>query len=511
MEEKNVTSSWSICRTNNAPRSPPAMYLYPPSNDSNLNEYGRSINLSDRLLICSSSNMRNEVIVGGSDHALYSINVNDPSKSPIVMYSKGYGHSDWVTTVSHMLDGRVISGGMDGKLCLWSESNRKQCIDLSNASEFPISKVLTDNRYNAAISCSYDGKISIWKFNESSHRSYEPQRNEVSHVKPSSIQSSVTVNKNNHGQLVSRSTKTNNESLASSFTPEHQLDGHRNEAITECSYNGNNLVSGDKSGAVLVWDLTMHRLLHRFRAHPGPITALECFNDNNDEESNNHMFISCGTDGYVKVWDPRTSAGLVHKIPSHVRFENNKDVIQSNNSNRLNKNTSSSVGSRNNHNKLNNSSEIVKNNNSSSSSSSSTQQKAIGSSISCLTTIGSRGVSQVPGYVITSSGSPEDSSIVLLDSRMSFRIVNKWSHHQNGVYSLCTIGDEVLFSGDGVGNLFCYNLLSAELESADRCLQYGIKSSERGAVRSINCLNGKIVTTNEDGNVLIFDYSNLGK
>lgn len=51
--------------------------------------------------------MRNEVVVGGSDHALYSINVNDPSSKPITMYNKSNGHTDWVTSVTHLADGQV--------------------------------------------------------------------------------------------------------------------------------------------------------------------------------------------------------------------------------------------------------------------------------------------------------------------------------------------------------------------------------------------------------------------
>ena len=73
---------------------------------------GRVIDISDRLLICSSSNMRNELVVGSADHALYSIDVfasEQPSKGAIdssrrggrkpytVMYSKTCGHTDWVT------------------------------------------------------------------------------------------------------------------------------------------------------------------------------------------------------------------------------------------------------------------------------------------------------------------------------------------------------------------------------------------------------------------------------
>ena len=35
------------------------------------------------------------------------------------LFSKKYGHKEWVTTCKHLKDGRVLSGGMDSMLCLW--------------------------------------------------------------------------------------------------------------------------------------------------------------------------------------------------------------------------------------------------------------------------------------------------------------------------------------------------------------------------------------------------------
>jgi hypothetical protein len=49
--------------------------------------------------------------------------------------------------------------------------------------------------------------------------------------------------------------------------------------------------------------------------------------------------------------------------------------------------------------------------------------------------------------------------------------------------------------------------LLAAAEPANNCLKYGIRASQKGAVRTINCVNNKIITGNEDGKVLIFDYN----
>lgn len=77
---------------------------------------------------------------GGSDHALYAVDVSDPRKRHVQMYSKKFGHTDWVTSVAHLADGRVISASMDCRLCLWS-TDRRSCVDVMGGHDKSISKV----------------------------------------------------------------------------------------------------------------------------------------------------------------------------------------------------------------------------------------------------------------------------------------------------------------------------------------------------------------------------------
>lgn len=116
--------SLSQVRNANAPHADGQRFFVPPSDES-----GRLVDVSDRPLLCLSSNLRNEVVIGSSDHALYAIDVNHSTRAPIKMYSKSSGHTDWITGVAHLPDGRVISSSMDGKLCLW-DTNRRNCVDL---------------------------------------------------------------------------------------------------------------------------------------------------------------------------------------------------------------------------------------------------------------------------------------------------------------------------------------------------------------------------------------------
>lgn len=110
----SASASTTTQRIRHAYRANSAIFSQPPVDPS-----GRRFDLSDRLLMCSSSNMRNELVVGGTDHALYAIDVlsTDSRKKPTTMYSKKFGHTDWVTCCSHLADGRVVSG------CMWKKRN----------------------------------------------------------------------------------------------------------------------------------------------------------------------------------------------------------------------------------------------------------------------------------------------------------------------------------------------------------------------------------------------------
>jgi hypothetical protein len=84
----------------------------------------------------------------------------------------------------------------------------------------------------------------------------------------------------------------------------------------------------------------------------------------------------------------------------------------------------------------------------------------------------------------------------------SFSVVESYEHHNNGIYSLCTVGSRGVISGDGVGMILVYDIF----ESGNAALKYGLGASGQGAVRAVTCLDGKIVSACEDGNVVVHKY-----
>lgn len=75
-------------------------------------------------VLCMSSNS-NSVVQGSVDHGLrvYSITNGKQTRS---LYTKQYGHTEWVTSCVILEDGRVVSTGMDSNICIW-ESKGVKC------------------------------------------------------------------------------------------------------------------------------------------------------------------------------------------------------------------------------------------------------------------------------------------------------------------------------------------------------------------------------------------------
>lgn len=467
-------SDFSIPRVNHAYRTSGEIFR---GRNGPVDPAGRVYDLSDRPLFCSSSNMRNEVVIGGSDHALYAIDVLDPRRRPITMYTKTHGHTDWVTSVAHLPSGQVLSGAMDGKLCLWSASSRSTCVDLSRESTHPVSKIVTDLRYETAIACSYDGNIEIYSF-----------------------PSDEGMGSSSSSAVARRSVGGGSRMPTMRMGPSKILRGHT-QPVLEASYHQNTLVTGDKGGSIMVWDMHQGQALHRFRAHPGAVTNLFCSDSGN-------IIISAAVDGYVKIWDPRSSgSGLVHKIPVHVQASNPQPVMTR--PSRVAPGGRVSAGSAAYSGRGNATRPAIA---SSAASSSATPAATNGAPVAVMAVTYARGSNTDLNYIITGGGSASDSRLCVIDARMLGEDVNtppllaQYDHHRNGIYSLCVVGDDVVLSGDGVGTLLCHHLIEGDVDDGRACLKYGLGASATGAVRSIHCLGNKVVTAGEDGKAMVFDY-----
>eukprot|EP00656_Telonema_subtile_P051437 TRINITY_DN6915_c0_g1_i3.p1 TRINITY_DN6915_c0_g1~~TRINITY_DN6915_c0_g1_i3.p1 ORF type:complete len:568 (+),score=118.45 TRINITY_DN6915_c0_g1_i3:131-1834(+) len=218
---------------------------------------GTVLDCSERPILCMSVH-NDEAVLGGSDHALYVMNLNT-GRRVRSLYSKRYGHSEWVTCVKHLADGRVISGGMDAKLCLWDAKGVK-CVDLTGHSgSISVLKPSGDGRL--AFSGSYDKTVRVWD------------------------------------------TATARELCA--------FSGSHRGPVLDLAYAQDLVISGGRDGLAVLWDVASGTCSRKLRGHQGHVTAVASFGEGQS------VFLSGAQDGQLKVWDSR-AAGCVETLPLHV-------------------------------------------------------------------------------------------------------------------------------------------------------------------------------------------------
>lgn len=290
------------------------------------------------LMCMSMSADGREVVVGSSDHALYVIPlraaataasssssrnrslVASAASKPRTLYSKKFGHSEWVTCVTHLADNRIVSGGMDSKLCLWDATGVK-CEDLvGHSGSVSLVQSLSDE---LIFSAGYDKTIRVWSV--SKHTS--SRQRERSSIKAGSapildasvlMGGSTIVCGDRDGSV--HVVDLEGAKVLKKLTGAHK--GHTTSVlgskdVTEASV----FYSGGQDGVVKVWDARQKTPSHSLALHIDPRSG-KCgavgFIRESPEDAN--VLITGGADGTIKVLDRRSSFGVVHHFTEHMDF-----------------------------------------------------------------------------------------------------------------------------------------------------------------------------------------------
>ncbi|KAF8062660.1 HET-E1 [Scenedesmus sp. PABB004] len=238
---------------------------------------GARVRLSERPLLCSAALWRRdggcEVVVGGADHALYGVDAQSTTRRR-TLYSKTAGHSEWVTCACALPGGRLLSGGMDGRLWLWPAAGAAGS-ELRGAHAGPVAKVAClappprgleqpggaaaappRGAAQLAASCSYDKTVALW---------------DVGGARPPRGAAAVL---RGHGAPV----------LELAAAP-----------------GGGALASGDRGGGLIAWDAAA--------------CAPSC---GGAAGAHGPLLLSGGQDGCVRAWDARCGGGAAAATaPAH--------------------------------------------------------------------------------------------------------------------------------------------------------------------------------------------------
>eukprot|EP00928_Gymnodinium_smaydae_P040711 TRINITY_DN27588_c0_g1_i1.p1 TRINITY_DN27588_c0_g1~~TRINITY_DN27588_c0_g1_i1.p1 ORF type:complete len:671 (-),score=134.83 TRINITY_DN27588_c0_g1_i1:110-2122(-) len=333
---------------------------------------GRCIDVSDRNILCMSV-LGEKAVVGSADHGLKELNIT-AGQQLRNFYTKRFGHAEWVTTVSHCPDGKIISGGQDSKLCLWNSSG-VACVDLTGHLG-PVSRVRVDGQGKLAISSSYDRTLSVW-------------------------------------DLKSK------RALAS-------CSGH-SAPVMDFVWWDSVVASGDRSGVVKLWDTNHAQNVGTLKGHKGHITAMLAVPDGEGVPT----IVTGAQDGHLRVWDLRQKLNT-HSMGCHPGGAVNDIGVTVKRSQPL----------------------------------------------------------------IVSTGA--DGRVLVLEPRSNYAPVFTFTDvTKDFLYSLLVL-DSVAFTGDGHGQVTCFDLQEGQRK-------YSLTAGQN-AIRCLGATAANLVCAGDDGNAIIFDF-----
>eukprot|EP00899_Mesostigma_viride_P014111 jgi/Mesvir1/22700/Mv14117-RA.1 len=279
---------------------------------------GTQSSLSSVPILCMSVHGE-EAVVGSSDHALYTVDLSRPDKKGRTLYNKSMGHTEWVTCVCYLPDGRILSGGMDSKLCLW-DKGVVRCTDLRGHSG-SVSAVASGASGELAVSCSYDKTLRLWNVGRKPYRELSCL---MGHSAPVlgmawSQQGAIASGARDGTAII---WDVGSGSASRKLSGAHE--GHLTSLCWLPALGGASsplLLTGGQDACLRAWDMRSARVvceapqLHATPKGKGAIGDL-CTVD----ASGNTLVVSTGADKAVKITDPRASFGVTYVSNHHPDF-----------------------------------------------------------------------------------------------------------------------------------------------------------------------------------------------
>jgi WD40 repeat protein len=263
---------------------------------------GTLLDASDQPLLCAAlSADGREAVVGGCDHGL---RVYDTvtGKEKRNLFTKRFGHREWVTCCSFLPDGQVLSAGMDNKLCLWRGT---QCADLEgHRGSVSRAQVAEDGRF--AVSASYDKTVRVWDL--ATCREVACLAGHKAPVQELAFSEGLLLSGARDGVALAWDLATGQPAPGLGPAPQHE--GHVTALL---ALPARVFCSGDQQGTVRLWDLRTPAAPREAALHPGgAVNELRVAPDG--------KIVSAGADKRIAVLDPRRIDEPLRVLAHHKDF-----------------------------------------------------------------------------------------------------------------------------------------------------------------------------------------------
>ena len=251
-------------------------------------------------------------VVGGADHGLHEIELRGgaagaPLRRRRELYTRAHGHSEWVTDVAHLPDGRVVSAGMDSKLCVWNAAGAPRCAELLGHTG-SVSAVRVSADGALAVSASYDKSLRVWPLGGGGGGG-TPLRAHRAPVLQLVFEGDVLASADRDGAVVAWDLGRGAAATA--------LGRHGGHATALATDGGEALLSGGQDGVVRLWDLRAASQAVETSLHgAGAVNELV----HHRLPSGQPLVLSAGADGVVLALEPRKSLAALHRFADHHDF-----------------------------------------------------------------------------------------------------------------------------------------------------------------------------------------------
>ena len=181
--------------------------------------------------------------------------------------------------------GRVVSAGMDSKLCVWNAAGAPRCAELLGHTG-SVSAVRVSADGALAVSASYDKSLRVWPLGGGGGGGGTPLRAHRAPVLQLVFEGDVLASADRDGAVVAWDLGRGAATTA--------LGRHGGHATALATDGGEALVSGGQDGVVRLWDLRSLQVKSKIVGHSDFVRALA---------SAGERLITAADDKTIRIWD----------------------------------------------------------------------------------------------------------------------------------------------------------------------------------------------------------------